>query len=499
MIRSCVFCVLSAAFVAEAVASESPRYRFSVGEELVYELIGKEDLREDQEESERRYETEARWNVYPLRRNGDGSYRLVVKTWVKLLRYDREESKTEELGDWQEEPYVRFENTFLGYCDLMPDGSYAENPTLGQSYLFELLPELLFKPLPPAEDSEPVARVAPTSGTSYTLRWQFLPNLNPRLTGQLVRTLSANHESTNTLDIEFDAALGRVNEIVETSKSDRSRRPWHNRTTYRLVGTVRHDAEWLAEFEAAAETYFEDRNAWWSYKMEAAKARTKEECERLSEAARARIVEQQSAATMPEVRSAYDGLLALHDREMEWDIEAAEDREELYAQPPVDWATTNLAGEPRRRIDYEGKVVFLDFWYRGCGHCILALPKVKELHAKYQDRGVVFLGVSADKDVEDAHHVVDAYGIPYENLRNDMAPPSAGDSGATDAEGQMEKVSAEYKVDSWPTFIVLDQNGRVAEAVAGNAEDLVEHLSGVFDRLLGLPGAGQTTDSAADE
>lgn len=56
------------------------------------------------------------------------------------------------------------------------------------------------------------------------------------------------------------------------------------------------------------------------------------------------------------------------------------------------WVSTNLVGEPRRRTDYIGKVVILDFWYRGCGHCFLALPKVKALHAKYKDRGVVVMG-----------------------------------------------------------------------------------------------------------
>jgi hypothetical protein len=154
---------------ASTEASTSLQYRFNVGEELVYELIGIEDLQQTGEKSDRRFETKARWNVYPIRRNENGSWRLIVRTSVKLLRYDRNDADDGALGGWKEKPFVRFENTFLGYFDLRPDGSYDPNPTLGQSYLFDLLPELLFIPLPRKNRAgEPATTVAPASGTSYT-------------------------------------------------------------------------------------------------------------------------------------------------------------------------------------------------------------------------------------------------------------------------------------------------------------------------------------------
>ena len=492
MIKSLFILLIAAA--ANSEITTPPEYRFNAGEELVYELVGKEDLLEKQEESDRRHETKARWNVYPIRRNDDGSWHLVVRTWVKLLRYDREEAEDGKLGEWKEEPYVRLENTFLGYCDLMPDGSYAANPTLGQSYLFELLPELLFIPLPiPDRGGGSTPRVAPTSGTTYTLQVQPRTDSSVRLTGSLVRTLSENYESTHKLDIYFDTAAGRVKQIAETNKTEWKAYPSHSRTTYRLVEVVQRSPEWMAKFEAAASTYFRNRNAWWEHKAQATKARTEDACRKLVDNARKRLVESRMTIDIPEVRSAYDGLVALHDREVEWDIEDAASREELYSKPPVDWESTNLAGEPRRRADYGGKVVILDFWYRGCGHCILALPKVKALHAKYKDQGVVVLGVNNDRELEDAHHVVNTFSIPYESVRNVMTPTFENDAEPTDdkdsSEQSEQRVSAEYNVDAWPTFVVLDQAGRVAEVVEGNSEDLVERLSHVIDNLLAHPPA----------
>jgi hypothetical protein len=121
----------------------------------------------------------------------------------------------------------------------------------------------------------------------------------------------------------------------------------------------------------------------------------------------------------------------------------------------------------------------------------LALPKVKALHSKYQNRGVVVLGVNNDSDLENAHHVVNSFAIPYESVRNVMAPSATSDAEATDdkaSPNQAEhRISTEYSVDLWPTFVVLDQSGRVAEVVGGNAEDLVEHLSQVVESLLAAP------------
>ena len=294
-----------------------------------------------------------------------------------------------------------------------------------------------------------------------------------------MRSLSANYESTNTLDIELDIAAGRVVQIIETNKSEWKDHPSHRRTTYRLVDVVQHSPDWTTKFDEAAERYFVDRNAWWEHKQQAAKVRSEEDCRTLAIDARERLVKNQKRIDMGEVRSAYEGLVALHDREMKWDIEAAAKREQVYSKPPVDWATTNLAGEPRRRADYIGKVVILDFWYRGCAHCILALPKVIELDDKYKHRGV-----NNDSNLEDAHHVVQTYSIPYESVRDVMSKQETEPTGENGSSQPERRISSEYRIDAWPTFVVLDQKGRVAEVIGGNADELVDQVSQVVDDLL---------------
>lgn len=482
------FLLLAVALWPITVAAEPLEYRFRVGEELVYERVLAEDLLGSEATETSRYETLAKWNVYPVRRNDDGSWHLVIRTWAKSLRYLREPASDGELGDWKKEPEVRFENTHLGYVDLNPDGTYSLNPTLGESFLFNLVPEMIFVPLPRHDSkNEPLARTVAASGNKYSLTEDYVDGSTVTIAGPYERPLSANYESIDKLAGHFDKALGRLQKIVVTGQSTWNTNPSHWRTTYQLVDTRQHCPEWLERFSKGAEQYFLHRSIWWKARLQAQQARTAAECRQELDRSRAELASAMDGEMLPEIREAYDGLLAMHDREADWDIEEATEREALYALPPVDWKSQTLQGQPRSRSDYNGKVVILDFWYRGCHHCILALPKIKQLFQEYQDRPVVVLGVNSDSQIEDAQHVISAYSLPYECVRNQAPTDSTAAADSSVAEADAQTISSQYTVHSWPTFLVLDQQGRVVLVVTGNAEDLVEQISSTVDGLLANP------------
>lgn len=48
--------------------------------------------------------------------------------------------------------------------------------------------------------------------------------------------------------------------------------------------------------------------------------------------------------------------------------------------------------------DLEGFVVIVEFWATWCGPCKASIPHLNEMHEKYKDRGVVFIGISDEDD-----------------------------------------------------------------------------------------------------
>jgi cytochrome c biogenesis protein CcdA/thiol-disulfide isomerase/thioredoxin len=61
--------------------------------------------------------------------------------------------------------------------------------------------------------------------------------------------------------------------------------------------------------------------------------------------------------------------------------------------PPLDGATEWLNSEPLTREALRGKVVLIDFWTYSCINCIRALPYVRAWHQKYEDEGLIVIGV----------------------------------------------------------------------------------------------------------
>jgi thiol-disulfide isomerase/thioredoxin len=71
--------------------------------------------------------------------------------------------------------------------------------------------------------------------------------------------------------------------------------------------------------------------------------------------------------------------------------------EQVLNKPAAEWLLKDIDGEMHELKNYQGKVVILDFWYRGCGWCIRAMPQLKELADDFKDKPVVVLGMNTDR------------------------------------------------------------------------------------------------------
>ena len=107
----------------------------------------------------------------------------------------------------------------------------------------------------------------------------------------------------------------------------------------------------------------------------------------------------------------------------------------------------------------------LDFWYRGCGWCIRAMPQMKEIAAHFKDQPVTVFGMNTDSDQADAQLVIDKLKLNYPNLK---------------AEG----IPSKYSVQGFPTLLIIDQKGILRDIHTGYSPTLKEEVVKSIEGLL---------------
>jgi thiol-disulfide isomerase/thioredoxin len=76
----------------------------------------------------------------------------------------------------------------------------------------------------------------------------------------------------------------------------------------------------------------------------------------------------------------------------------APDKLTLYGQADRDWTVRSLDGKNAKLADFEGKVVFLNFWATWCAPCVVELPNIQKLQASLKNDPVVFLLVTNEEE-----------------------------------------------------------------------------------------------------
>jgi cytochrome c biogenesis protein CcmG/thiol:disulfide interchange protein DsbE len=135
--------------------------------------------------------------------------------------------------------------------------------------------------------------------------------------------------------------------------------------------------------------------------------------------------------------------------------------------PAPDFSIDLFDGTEVSLSNWRGQVVVLNFWASWCAPCRQEAPDLQEIWERYQDKGVVVLGVSY-KDAEDASRsFTEEFGLTYRNgadLRN--------------------KISRAYGVTGVPETFFIDADGKVAWFHLGQvtADLLTSELAQLVER-----------------
>jgi thiol-disulfide isomerase/thioredoxin len=139
----------------------------------------------------------------------------------------------------------------------------------------------------------------------------------------------------------------------------------------------------------------------------------------------------------------------------------------LQGQRAPTWTLPGLAGPPVRLAAYKGQVVVLDFWETTCAPCIRDMPKLQQLQARYQGKGVVVVGMLADASSGAqgrAPGILKRQGATYQNVLVNKA------------------IAAAYHVNSFPHQIVVGRTGIIElDHIGGEA---AETLTAAIEKAL---------------
>jgi peroxiredoxin len=437
-----------AARAADEGAGSVPRYRLKVGQELAYRQTS--EFKYGSGASAGSLGSRADWEVWVVRKNDDGSWRLVLRSTH---------------SNWQGKapPKEDKPSHNLAYCDLFPDGRLVTNATSGHS----LDPAALFPRLP--KDAAEAGKGWEDHRKRDDVRCRFKiagadrkgPHL---LIFDEVRDgpLDEIYLSASGTRFWFDRNRGLVERATSSNSQDYGFKGKGTGFT-ELRGVKDRDADWVKQFAGETDRYFAQYAKYDDLVTRA--AREGKGSGDLVVKAEAVLAALRADATLPQTKEQVDELRKNHELTVKYLAEEAKRRAEVVGKPAPKWELKDLDGKVHALADYEGKVVVLDFWYRGCGWCMKAMPQVNQLAADFKGQPVAVLGMCTDRDEKDARLVADKMKLTYPVLR---------------AEG----VSERYKVQGFPTLVVIDPKGAVHDVHVGYSATLRDEVAKVIRELL---------------
>jgi thiol-disulfide isomerase/thioredoxin len=126
-----------------------------------------------------------------------------------------------------------------------------------------------------------------------------------------------------------------------------------------------------------------------------------------------------------------------------------------------------LDGKELDSTQLRGKVMVANFWFTGCGPCKAEIPELNKLTKEFQGKDVVFLAFTLDDDETTLRRFLKEYPFDYT-----IVPRS-------------DKIAAQFGIESYPSHVVVGQDGKIESRLIGGGEHRAEELRTIMARLIG--------------
>ena len=117
--------------------------------------------------------------------------------------------------------------------------------------------------------------------------------------------------------------------------------------------------------------------------------------------------------------------------------------------------------------DYEGQVLYVDFWASWCGSCQQSFPFLNQLAHEFGDKGLHIVGVNLDEKIDEAQAFLAHHPSKF-----------------TIANHGGEECAKNFDVQAMPTSYLIDKHGVIRHIHQGFREGEMEELKIQITQLL---------------
>ena len=107
-----------------------------------------------------------------------------------------------------------------------------------------------------------------------------------------------------------------------------------------------------------------------------------------------------------------------------------------------------------REIAKKNKLTLIDYWGTWCGPCVGEFPVLREVYAKFKDKGFSILGITQNEQEQGWRKAIDNHGINWQH-------------GADEVDDARNRV---FRLSSIPAYALVDQEGKVIAFIANGSK-----------------------------
>jgi thiol-disulfide isomerase/thioredoxin len=438
-----VWLLCSANSFAADVPPSLPRYDLPVGRRLVYASESHfQNVRGSNE-------TKSTVELVVVAHNADGSARIIVSS-----------QQDEKISTTQPASSQTTQQSDVSQVDLMPDGRIisSDSDNSGRQLFLPPLPtdqaalagSWRDEPGSPGETQTFISAGATQDGL-----WIFTNSSD----GIYKRIYGINSDSTFHFDVAKGALVSMETRIGQTYGYGRG-----GVYQIRLQSNEMVPPAQFASLAKDMDTFLTARKQLW--KTIFSISDKPDNATQIAAAAKAAFSAATSGVVTPQVKSKVDSERDSVDNQVKYEVEQAHQLAEVLNKPTYEFSADDLEGHSHKLSDYRGKIVVLDFWYRGCGWCMVAMPQMKQIVDDFKDKPVVVLGMNTDNGVSNARFVVDAMQLSYPTLKSSF------------------EMARKFNVQGYPSLLIIDGAGVVREFHVGYSTTLRTDIDAKIQSLL---------------